>query len=210
MSSGERGIDLRRIGSEGEAHPDRWALVVGVLDFGFGERGAVADAPVHRLETFVDVALIEEIDKRASDHGLILGAHREVWIFPAAEDAEALEIGPLDIDVLLGVLAAGAADLARGHLRFLGTEFAIHLDFDGQAVAIPAGDVGRIETGHGARLDHEILEDFIERGTEVDAAVGVRRPVVQHVERPAGARRANLMIKLLAFPALERLRLGLR
>ena len=71
-------------------------------------------------------------------------------IVPLAEDAEALEIGALDIDVLFGVLAAGAADLDGRHVRLLAAEFAIDLDFDGQAVAIPAGDVGRIEAGHGA------------------------------------------------------------
>ena len=87
--------------------------MIRVFDLGFGERGAIFDAPVDRLEAFVDVAAIQKIDERAGDDRLILRAHGEIGIVPAAEHAEALEIRALDIDVLFRVLAAGAADLAR-------------------------------------------------------------------------------------------------
>ncbi len=42
-------------------------VVVGVFDFGFGERGAVMHAPVHGLQTFIDVAAIEKVDEGAGD-----------------------------------------------------------------------------------------------------------------------------------------------
>ena len=42
--------------------------MIGVLDFGFGQRGAVFDAPMNGLEALVDVAAIEEIDEGAGDH----------------------------------------------------------------------------------------------------------------------------------------------
>ena len=113
LAAGERGIDLRGIGGECETNPDGRAGVVLVFDFGFGQRGAVVDAPVDGLEAFVDVALIEEVDEGAGDDGLVLRAHGQVGIVPAAEDAEALEIGALQVDVLFGVLAAGGADLER-------------------------------------------------------------------------------------------------
>ena len=51
-------------------HPDRRAGVVFVFDFGFGERRAVVDAPVDRLQAAIDVALFEEIDERVGDAGL--------------------------------------------------------------------------------------------------------------------------------------------
>ena len=124
--------------------------MIGVFDLGFGEGGAVLHAPVDGLEAFVDVAAVEEIDEGAGDDRLVLRAHGEIGVIPPAEDAEALEIGTLEIDEFFGVLAAGAADLDGRHVGLLAAEFAIDLDFDGQAVAIPAGDVGRIEAHHGA------------------------------------------------------------
>src|ERR1035441_10322104 len=49
-----------------------------ILHLGFGQRGAVLDAPVYRLEALVHVALVQEIDERAGDHRLIPRAHRQV------------------------------------------------------------------------------------------------------------------------------------
>ena len=43
------------------------------------------------------------------------GAHRQIRIFPAAEDAQALEIRALHVDVFRRVLAALGPDLAGGH-----------------------------------------------------------------------------------------------
>ena len=59
-------------------------------------------------------------------------------------------------------------------------------------MAIPAGDVGRVEAGHGFGLDDEVLEDLVEGGAQVDVAVGVGRAVVQDVSGAAGAGGANL------------------
>ena len=178
--------------------------MVGVFDLGFGQGGAVFDAPVDGLEAFVDVAAVEEIDEGAGDDRLVLRAHGEVRVVPLAEDAEALEIGALDIDELFGVLAAGAADLDGGHVGLLAAEFVIDLDFDGQAVAIPAGHVGRIEAHHGFGLDDEVLEDLVERGAEMDAAVGVGRAVVEDVGGASGAGGANLARRGLPSPSARR------
>ena len=86
-----------------------------VFDFGFGERGAVFDAPVHGLETFVDVTAVREIDKGLRDDGFVFGRHGEIWIFPTAEDAEAFELRAVDVDELCGVGAAFGADIGDGH-----------------------------------------------------------------------------------------------
>jgi hypothetical protein len=64
------------------------------------------------------------------------------------------------------------------------------LVLDGQAVAVPARHVGRVEAGHGLGADDDVLEDLVERVADVDAAVGVGRAVVQHeLGRPAEALR---------------------
>ena len=209
VASGERGIDRRRIGCQRKPHPDGRAGVILIFDFSFGQRGAIVDAPVHGLQTFIDVAAVQEFDERARDHRLILRAHGEIRILPAPQNTQPDEIGALQIDVFCGVLAALGADLRRGHLRFARTQFAVDLDLDGQAVAIPAGNVGRIVALHGLELDDEILQDFVERVAQMNVAVGVRRPVVQHVHGTSGARGANLRVQILRVPAKQRLRLHL-
>ncbi len=62
-----------------------------VLDLGFGEGGAIVDAPVHGLEALVDEALLKEAVEGFGDARLV-GGHRGVGIVPTAEDAEAFEL----------------------------------------------------------------------------------------------------------------------
>ncbi len=174
-----------------------------VFDFGFGEGGAVLHAPMDGFEALVDVAVGEEIDEGLGDDGLVFGAHREVGIFPAAEDAEALEFAAVDIDELGGVGAAGGADVGDGHGGLALAEFGVDLQFDGQAVAVPAGDVGGVEAGHGLGLDDEVLQDLVECGAEVDVAVGVGRAVVKDELGAAGAGFADAAVEVRLLPALE-------
>src|SRR5688572_12399080 len=49
-----------------ETNVDGRILAVLVLDFRFCERGAAVEAPVHRLETTVNVALFEELAEHAN------------------------------------------------------------------------------------------------------------------------------------------------
>ncbi len=60
------------------------------------------------------------------------------------------------------------------------------------------------------RADDNILERLVERGADVDVAVGVRRPVVQHEFGTTLAALAQLAIQVLARPARQNLRLLLR
>src|SRR5580692_4681528 len=91
--------------------PDGRAGVIFVFDFGFGESGVVVDAPVDRLASTIDVALFHKVEEGPGDSGLVLVAHGEVGIIPAAEDAEALEIALVLLDVAGGVVAAALAEL---------------------------------------------------------------------------------------------------
>jgi hypothetical protein len=80
--------------------------------------------------------------------------HRQVGIGPVAGDAEALELLALDVDPAFGELAAFLAELDDVDLvlvQALGAVLLLDLPLDGQAVAVPAGDVARC-------LAHHLLE----------------------------------------------------
>ena len=62
-------------------------------------------------------------------------------------------------------------------------------------MAVPAGDVGGVEAGHGLGLDDEVLDALVEGVAEVDGAVGVGRAVVEDVLGGSGAGGADLGIR---------------
>ena len=65
------------------------------------------------------------------------------------------------LDVARGKFAAEAAKFGGRNFAFA-TEFFFDLGFDGEAVAIPAGDVRSVMAGHGLGFDDEVFENFVE------------------------------------------------
>ena len=125
---------------------------------------------------------------------------------PVPQHAEAAEGGLLDVDPLAGKFLGAAAD-------FRGAEAAGFLDdfeFDGQAMAVPAGDVGRLEAGHGLRFEHKVLDDFVEGGAHMDVAIGEGRAIVEEEPGRTLGLTAGLdfLIETGAFPGGETGRLA--
>ena len=190
---------------EFEFHEDRRGNLVGVFHLRLGERGLCAVGPLDRLLGLVDGAVFHELREDAEDARLIGGCHRQVWVFPIAEDPEALEGGALDIDETGCELGAAAADFRRLQAGRLLDD----LELDGQAVAIPTGDEGRVEAGHGLGFHHHVLEQLVERGAHVDIAIGEGRAVVEDEIGCAGglAGGGDLRVESGFLPNLEALRL---
>ena len=170
---------------------DRGRRVVLVLDLGFGEGRAVAQAPVHGLLALVHEAAVHELPERSDDRGLIARRHREVGMCPVPGDAQPLEVVALRADEPFGVLAARAAEVRQGAGLAAAAEVLFDVELDRQPVAVPSGHVRRVEPRHRAGLDDEVLQDLVQRVADVNVAVGVRRTIVQHVLRRA-ARRARI------------------
>jgi hypothetical protein len=190
-----------------ELHIDGLADVVGVFHLGLGERGAAGDAPIHGLLAAIDEALRDEVREEAQFVRLVFLVEREVGILPVAEDAEALELGALEVNVFARVGVAGGADgggVARG---VAGLAHVLRdLELDGQAVAVPAGDVGRVEAAQRLVFDDDVLEHLVQRGADVDIAVREGRAVVEDELGLARAGGANLRVNGVGLPAGEALR----
>ena len=167
-----------------EGDVDRGGGVVLVLHLGLGQRGPVGGAPVDRLLPAEQEPALGGAREGADDLGLVPARHGEVRRLPAPEDAQPLERLPLLVDPLLRVLAAGLDDLGPIHVALLRPELLVDLELDGQAVAVPAGDVVGHVPAHVAVLHHDVLQDLVERVADVDVAVGVGRPVVEDETRP--------------------------
>ncbi len=191
-----------------ELDVDGGRRLVAVLDFGLGEGGMAAFAPMDGLAAPVDRAVEVHLLEYLDVARLVSGREREVRMIPIGVDAEALEAFALHVDVLLGPLAAQAAQgrlVDGGHL--VGAER--HLDhmLDGLAVAVPPWDVGRIETALGMAFYHEILEDLIERVSDMDRAVRVRGAVVQNEGFAVFVLLEHLPVQVGLLPLRQALRL---
>src|SRR5215469_4840908 len=196
----EGGVDLGGVASEFVADVDRRRSVHLVLDLRLSEGGSIVDAPVDGLQALVDEALLEKVVESFDDAGLVGIGHRQIGIVPATKHADTLELAALEVDVLLGVVPAGFTDGQGVHLELFAAELFVDLDLDGEAVAVPAGNVGGVEASHGLGLDDEVLDALIEGVAEVDGTVGVRGTVVKDVLGGTGPGGANLGVEVLFLP----------
>ena len=144
---------LRRCWRKREADEDGGAGFVLILDFGFGEGGFGAVAPLDGFLALVDAAFVDESGEGADDVGFVFGIEGEVGIVPVAEDAEASEAFFLSVDPVAGEVFAATSDF-RG---FFVAGVLHDLEFDGEAMAVPSGDVGGFEAGHGFAFYHEVF-----------------------------------------------------
>ena len=189
-----------------EADVDGGGDFVLVFHFGFSQCGLAIQAPVHRLAPLVQIAALMDLAERADDVGLGLEIHGQVGSIPIAQHAEADEIFLLALDLLFRVLAAQFAELRCGNELAV---FLLHLQLDGQAVAVPAGHVRRVETGERLALDDDVLQHLVHRVADVDVAVGIGRAVVQdELLAPFGCG-ANALVALLRLPLRQHQRLAL-
>ena len=202
VGHGENFLEFR-VG-QGEAHENRGRGLVGVFHLGLGQGGFAGQAPVDGLLAAVDRALFHEIAQRQGRGRLVGRAHGEVGVVPVAEDAQALEFLALDVHELGGVVPAQAAYRDRGQvLLALDLELLGHLVLDGEPMAVPARDVGGLPARHVARLDDDILEDFVERMPHVQVAVGVGRAVVEHIAHGVLAGGEHLAVHVVFGPEFE-------
>ncbi len=127
---------------------------------------------------------------------------------PVAEDHQPLELGRHHVGIAARVLTARTTDLGKRHVAFLRPQLAIDPPLDRQAMTVVAGQVGHIEARHCARLDDEVLEDLVERRTEMNLPVRVGRPVVEDELRRPAALVPNLPVQVHGLPSRNRFRLG--
>ena len=78
-----------------------------------------------------------------------------------AEDADALKLFALQIEIFFCVLATCTTHRRRSHLQLFAAKFFVDFDFDGKAVTIPSRDVWRVKAGHCLRFHDEIFQRLI-------------------------------------------------
>ena len=164
---------------------------VGVFDLCFSKRRPAIEAPVHGFEPPVYKPRPEDASERADFVGFGFGRHRTIGVIPLAQHAQALEVLELTPDLLLGIGPGKCLDLGRRH------PFAVllfNLNFDRHAVAVPAWHISGIKTRHQPGLDNDVLQDLVNRMTNVNIPIRVGRTIVQHKQRPPSHKRSDPVV----------------
>ena len=184
-----------------EGHVDAGGgVAVGVFQFRLGQGSAGTGAPVHRFQPPVDVAGQHHLAEDP-DLGRLVGLLQgQIGLLPVGPDAPALEAALLDLDLLQGIGVGPSAQADRGQLPPLPIAQSLqHLQFDRQAVAVPARhEAGPAALQQGVLVD-DVLEDLVEGMAHVQGAVGVGRPVMEG-EGGAGVGAAQPPVEVLLLP----------
>ena len=186
-----------------ELHIDSGAGVVLVLDLRLGQGGLVVGAPVHGLKPLVDVALAVHGAEDLDLLRLKAGVHSLIGVLPVPQHTHALEALHLDVDVFLGVVVAGGAELCHAHL--LAVELLLLDDggLDGHAVVVPAGDIGGVIAPHGVGPGDKVLDGLVQGVAHVQIAVGEGRAVMEGEAGFALILLQQLVVQVHVVPALE-------
>ena len=83
------------------------------------------------------------------------------------------------------------------------------LQFNGQAMAVPTGNIGRIKAVQGLGFDNDVFQYLVERMSEMNFAIGIGRPVMEDKFRFAGGVISDPPIKIHFPPAFQHFRFPL-
>ena len=201
------GSQLAEVLVQGKLHIDGGAGVVGILNFRLGQGRLILGTPIHRLQALVDVALAVHGPKNLHFLRLEGLVHGLVGVGPVADDPQAAEALHLPVDVILGKLFTGRAELRDRHGLVVQLVFLDDGRLNGHAVVIPAGDIGGVISLHGPGPDDEVLQRFVEGVAHVDVAIGEGRAVVENEPGAVLVFLQELAIQVHFIPLLQHTRL---
>lgn len=128
------GFQPQGIVQQGKADEHGRADLFLVVDFRFRQRGVGPVGPLDGFAALVHGSVFHQFGEDAQNVGFIGRVHRQVGVLPVAENAQAAEGSPLNVDEAPGKFHAAAADFRRVQVAGLLN----HLEFDGEADAVPA------------------------------------------------------------------------
>ncbi len=180
---------------QGEADVDRRVgdVLVALRDLVVGQPGAAARAVRRDAVVLDEQALVEDLLERPPHRLDVVAVHRPVGVVVVGPVAHPLAHRFERVDVALDVLAALRVELGDSVGLDVGLagepEFLLDCEFDGQAVAVPAGYPRDVVALHRLEPRKDVLEDARLDVVGTGHAVRGGRPLV---ERPGRAVRGLL------------------
>ena len=164
---------------------------------------------MHGLEAAVQMPAVNNFGQRADNVRLKPKIHGQVRLRPVSEHAHPHEIGFLSLDLLAGIVAALLPELGCRHLMPRLADFLLYIELNGQAVAVPTRNIGRVKARQRLGLDDDVFEDLVDGMPNVELTVGIGGAVVEDKGRFTLPRFAHLAIQIHRSPSLKTLGLAL-
>ena len=156
-----------------------------------------------RFFPFIEAAVPGKTRQFPGGDPLIYIIHGEIGIFPLTEYAEPRKFFFLCIDEFCGVGTALFPHLGFGDFMFLRTEIFLNLQFDRQAVAVPARHIGRVKPAHSLAFQDYVLENFVQCMADMDVTVCIGRAVMKDIVRFVPADLSQFCIEIHLFPTFQ-------
>src|SRR5690348_4523771 len=101
----------------------------------------IFEAPMHGLDTFIEVPVTDDLAERSQLLRLERRIHSAIGMIPVAQHPQTFEVRALQIDLLLRISAASSTEGRNVELAARAAMLLLHLQLDGQPVAVPTRDV---------------------------------------------------------------------
>ena len=157
-------VDLSRIGSKRKFYIDRRRRVLAVLNLGLGERRLVVDAPINGTQALVNVTAFEKLAEKTRGRRFVFRRHREIRVFPLAQNPQPLKIARLVVHRRCRVFATDPAKRRDRDIVFVLPFFGQFLFDDGldrQTVTVIPRHIRRVVAHHRTGFYDEIFEYLI-------------------------------------------------
>src|SRR5574337_416879 len=158
---------------------------------------------MNRFLSLIGCPRSEQPPQLTDNRRLVRVIHGEIGVRPVAQDPEAPELFPLNVDKPGSILTTESPLLDQRYLCLLAAQVFIDLVFDREPVAIPSRDIGGVVAEHRLRLDDDVLQDLIERMTDVNVAIRIGGTVVEDPDLSISSDLAEPSIEIQRFPPLE-------
>ena len=152
---------------------------------------------------------INDLGQRTDNVRLKLKVHGQVGVRPVSKHAHPHKIGLLGLDLLARIVTALLSELGCSHLVARLTHFLFNIELNGQAVAVPARDIGGIKARQRLGLDDDVFKDLVDGMPNVELTVGIGGTVVEDKGRFTLPRFTHLAIQVHRSPSLKTLGLAL-
>ena len=100
---------------------------------------------MHRLETLLEMSVINNLAKGSNNIRLEREIHSQVRIVPVTNNAHAFEVFALVAHLLCRVFPTFLTKLAGGDLMSGLSDFLLYVELNREPMAVPTGDIRRIK-----------------------------------------------------------------
>ena len=192
-----------------ESNVDGRRSFVVILNFRFRQRRTAVNAPVYRLRAFVQVTVADDFAQRADDIGFSFEVHGQVRVGPVTQHAQTDKVFALTVNLGRSVFAALGAELSGGEFLTRLTVFLLYFQLDRQTVAVPARHIRRVITGKPFGLHDNVFQNLVNRVTNMNAAIRIRRAIMQNEGFFAFFSRTDDAVQIIISPTRQHSRFAL-